>query len=263
MKLQILTLNCGTKKSAVDYGQGSYVGGLNDFLINVLAEKYYDFILLQEFHSHASDELGSNSGDYKILRMFDIEMNAKSEIAIIYRKNFILKASEFYSFANFKKWNLQWPGVLGFLMGKFQTPEGELIVGSIHLNPLFHFIVRKEESRFVKKCLIEFNFDKLPVIFGGDFNTILPGEKVYHNNIFAPEFVNITMKSGPTVDSRYIEPVILSTKFTSLLGKLGIHSRTKVDHIYVDNKTALENIISCKVLSDRVSDHSPMEVSIR
>src|SRR4051812_18415809 len=119
MKLKILTLNCQTIKDAQNYGRGSYVGGLNDFLINVLAEQYYDIILLQEFHHHVSDELLPHFGNYQILRMFDAEMNKESEIAIIYRNSFVLNESKFYSFTSFKKWNLKWPGVLGFLMGKF------------------------------------------------------------------------------------------------------------------------------------------------
>jgi endonuclease/exonuclease/phosphatase family metal-dependent hydrolase len=136
-------------------------------------------------------------------------------------------------------------------------------VGSAHLNPVFHVVTRTREARFLKERLIEFNVAKLPVVFGGDFNTLLLGEKMWHNHIFAPEFVNATTQSGPTVDSAYIEPVIFSTKCTACLATLGIHFRTKVDHIYFDSDTAKATLVSCKVLGERVSDHSPVEVVIR
>jgi hypothetical protein len=262
MDLKILTLNCGTKKGQ-DYGKGSYVGGLGDFLTDLFANGYYDFLLLQEFNSLTSDELSSRMGSYKILRAFDYEMNADSEIAIIYRKSFILKKSNFYSFASFKKWNLQWPGALGFLLGKFQTPSDDIIIGAIHLNPLLHFITRGKQLRFAKRCLLKFNTHNCPSFLGGDFNSGLIGEKLYHNSILNPEFVNVTMDSGPTVDSRYIEPVVWEAMFSVLLAKLGIHICMKVDHIYANNKTAMENAISCKVLKNRVSDHSPVEVIIK
>jgi endonuclease/exonuclease/phosphatase family metal-dependent hydrolase len=260
MELKILTLNCGTKKEANNYGRGSYVGGLNDFLAGLFASGYYDFLLLQEFNRHTSDELSSKLGNYKLLRMFDNEMNADSEVAIIYRSNFVLGESRFYSFASSKKWNLKWPGVLGFLLGKFQTPAGDLIIGSIHLNPLLHFITRQKQARFLKDRLREFNTHDLPVIFGGDFNSGLVGEKPLHKSILRPEFENVTETSGPTVDSRYIEPVVWQASLSVFLAKLGIGIRMKVDHIYADRKTAGENIVFCKVLGDRVSDHSAVEV---
>lgn len=236
------------------------MAGLNDFLTKVFGEQDYDFILLQEFHSHIFTELNPTLDNYEILRMFDDIGNTESELAIVYRKNFLLQENKFYSFTGFSKWNSKWPGIFGLLVGKFQTPTGGLVVGTVHLSPLFYFTERKKEARFLKKCLIEFNPDDIPVVFGGDFNSGLPGEKISNNNIFAPEFTNASIGSGPTVDSGYVEPVVLVNKIAVFLAKWGLHIRLKVDHIYADTKTGADNVFYCRVLKDRVSDHSPMEV---
>ncbi len=259
--MKILTFNCGTVKDpeAPLYGL-SYVAGLNDFLINLFQEARYDFILLQEFHTNTYLELEPRLENYKILRAFDTEGNIDSQLAIAYRKNFILKENKFYSFSGFKKFNVKWPGIFGLLLGTFQTPKGDMIAGSLHLNPLLHFLTRKREVQYSKKCLLACNTRKLPVIFGGDFNSALPGEKNSNNTIFVPEFVNVTLDSGPTVDSRYVEPVVFINKAAALLKKFGLKICMKVDHVYADNKSAKMHAHSCKVLNDRVSDHSPVEV---
>lgn len=263
MDLRILTLNCGTKKESGSYG-AEHIGGLKDLLTGLLAGRRYDFILLQEYHEHFSGRLAPGLQDYQILTMPDEEAGVGSELAILYRKSFTLKEGRFHSFAGFrKKFNSRWPGIFGLLLGRFQTPAGEWVVGSTHLNPLLHFATRKKEVRFVKKCLLQFAGSGIPLILGGDFNSGLPGEKARNDAILAPEFVNATAGSGPTVDSRYVEPVIWPNKLAVSLGRLGIVLRMKVDHIYIDRKTAMGHDIACKVLPDRVSDHSPVEVSLR
>ena len=250
MNLRILTLNCGK----------AYNPKLFGFLAKIFEEARYDVILLQELPAQSISSTKPHLGNYGIVRAFDAEMNVESELAIAYRDIFTLEEKQFYSFARFKRWNWDWPGTLGMLMAKFQTPQGKLTISSVHLNPLLHVMTRKREAIFFKKRLLEFNSGNAPVIFGGDFNSGLPGEKTRNNSILAPEFQNLTISSGPTVDSRHIQPLILIARICIFLGKLGIHLRMKVDHIYADKKTAEENVSSCRVLHNRVSDHSPVEV---
>ena len=195
MKLKVLTLNCAK----------GYVAGLHDFLEKILQKNDYDFVLLQEFHSRNLKWFKSNIENYKILRVFDKKVNMESELAIVYRKDFILKESKLYLFTDFLKSNLKRPE-FGFLLGNFKIPQGELIVGSIHCSAVLHFNVRSREAKLAKKCLLDFNPASLPLILGGDFNSGLPGEKTRNNKIFMPEFVNLTNSSGVTVDSRYVEP---------------------------------------------------------
>jgi len=253
MKLKVLTLNCGK----------GYVAGLYDFLEKTLQKNEYDFVLLQEFSSSNAEWFKSNIENYKILRVFDKEINMESELAIVYRKDFILKESQLYLFNHFLKANLKRPE-FGFLLGKFKIPQSELIIGSIHSSAVLYFNARSREAKFAKKCLLDFNPDSLPIIFGGDFNSGLPGEKTRNNKIFRPDFINLTINSGVTVNSRYVEPRpgwwlnVISVFFA----KFGLGICMDVDHIFVDKKTAKTHASSCKVFPDRISDHSAMEVSL-
>jgi endonuclease/exonuclease/phosphatase family metal-dependent hydrolase len=219
------------------------------------------FILLQELSQANYNWFKSKVNNYEILRAFNREVGVESELALAYRKNFTLKESKFYSFFKFLKWNFK-RAEMGLLAGRFQVPAGEVIITSVHLNPALSFIVRRDEAKFIKKCLLDFNIDSLPVIFGGDFNSGLPEEKARNNRIFAPEFINLTDNSGATVDSRYVEPGpgLLLNNISVFLAKFGFHLRMKVDHIYADQETAKNDFSFCKVFPDRVSDHSAMEV---
>ena len=104
----------------------------------------------------------------------------------------------------------------------------------------------------------------MPLILGGDFNSGLPGEKTRNNKIFMPEFVNLTNSSGVTVDSRYVEPAPgwWWNKISVFFAKFGLGICMKVDHIFIDKKTAGTHTSSCKVFPDRISDHFAMEISL-
>jgi len=251
MKLKILTLNCAK----------GYVAGLHDFLGKTFQKNEYDFVLLQEFHSRNVEWFKSNIENYKIIRIFDKELNMESELAIAYRKDFILKESKLYFFTDFLKSNLNRPE-FGFLLGNFKTPQGGLIIGTIHSSALFYFNVRSREAKFAKKCLLDFNPASLPLVFGGDFNSALPGEKTRNNRIFMPEFVDLTDGSGVTVNSRYVEPAPgwWLNHISAFFAKFGLGISIKVDHVFIDKKTAKTHTSSCKVFPDRISDHSAMEI---
>jgi endonuclease/exonuclease/phosphatase family metal-dependent hydrolase len=54
----------------------------------------------------------------------------------------------------------------------------------------------------------------------------------------------------------------LASKIGGILAKCGINIKFKTDRIYVDKNTAKNSTLSVKVLPNRVSDHSPIELSI-
>ncbi len=258
MTLKVLTINCNK----------AYVSGLEDFLNRIFAEGKYDFILLQELRSRklpSFDPLMTNIlGSYTLIRAFNDKVNSWSEIGLVYRKDFKLEESKFYPFPPFTKYlGISLPE-FGLLIGTFITPEGAVTVGSVHMHSDFNFLTRKREARFIKRILLNDKYSDMPIIFGGDFNNGLPGEKLLHDKIFKPEFVNTTKHSGPTVDSKYLEPSNpINTFIIQILKFFKIRLRMKVDHIYADSKTADTHTIKCIVLPDRISDHSPLEVILR
>ena len=76
--------------------------------------------------------------------------------------------------------------------------------------------------------------------------------------------MNLTRDSGPTVNSDYLEPSHPQAAFIVRLFKFfRIRLRMKVDHIFVDTNTANTHISVSRVLNDRVSDHSPLELILK
>ena len=100
-------------------------------------------------------------------------------------------------------------------------------------------------------------------VFGGDCNFGLPGERARAECFLAPEFVCATRGLGPTLDGRYSENVPhLPNRIAAFLGFFGIPTPLWTDHLFVDAKTATSKSIESRILPDRVSDHSPVEILI-
>lgn len=241
--------------------------GLTDFLARIFVEGEYDFILFQEVRTRTSppfDPLMTNIlGSYSLLRTFNSEVNAWSELALAYRQSFAIEKSVFSPFAPYEYFGHPLPE-FGLLIGKFATPEGRLLVGTLHMHPSIHALQRKRDVARTKEALLTWNSEGLPVIFGGDFNSGLIGEKRRNRRMLAPEFVNVTNDIGPTVDSRYVEPTTpLNALARAATKLLGFHLRMTVDHIYTDRATAESHVFSSRILPDRISDHSPLEVILK
>jgi hypothetical protein len=67
----------------------------------------------------------------------------------------------------------------------------------------------------------------------------------------------------PTLDGKYSENVPrLPNRIGALLRFFGIPTRLWTDQVFVDAATAAKSDIQSRVLPDRVSDHSPVEVII-
>ncbi len=247
--LDILTLNC----------QKGYGIGTAEFINNCLKEKQYDFLLLQEASPAIVEAIRLES--YKLLRGFNEDVGDWSQVHILFRSEFVLEQHHFVSFANVRKRNAR-RREFGLLLGTFEIPAGRIIIGSLHVNAGIQVLARREESCMIRDAIRAYNTARLPVIFGGDFNSGLPGETARNDRIFSPDFTNCTSDSGPTCDSQYVEPVILLNRWARHLARIGIHFLLKVDHIYAAAATARQYTSSCRVLPVRVSDHSPLVLSL-
>ncbi len=233
---------------------------LSAFMKSILESGVYDFILLQEVDEKVLS-LIRNTGPYQLLQAFDEIMGAQSHLCIIYRDTFTLKKSSLDSFGRMHPSPpLQHPG-FGMLLGTFRITRSDIQVGSVHLHSGLRPSVRAREVIALKQSLLKETDTEIPLVVGGDFNLGFPGEVKRACDLMSPEFIATTRRLGPTLDSRYSEPhpnIVNSSAV--FLAKLGIGLRFKTDHLFADVKTAKRSRVH--ILSDRVSDHSPLELTI-
>ncbi|MFA5877398.1 MAG: endonuclease/exonuclease/phosphatase family protein [Candidatus Paceibacterota bacterium] len=240
--------------------QKAFQPALQDFLKKILENDIYDFILLQEV-TDSVFPLVSNIGSYTLLGAFDETVQAQSHLLIVYRNKFVLKKSSLDSFALMHPSPRLRHSGFGILLGTFSTHGGDVTVGSLHLHSGLRSTVRVQEVESLKKRVIAEQDTGTPLIFGGDFNLGLPGEVIRACTIMAPQFIAKTRHLGPTLNSRYSEPHpnIVNTSAV-FLAKFGIGFNLKTDHFFTDTETAKRS--ETRILSDRVSDHSPIELTI-
>lgn len=242
--------------------QKAYQPGLSEFLMAQSESGVYDFILLQEAVEGVLAPLRNHSA-YSILEELNTEMGGMSHLSILYRSTYVATQSTLHSFGMMHPFKaLQHPG-FGMLMGTFDTPKGRVQVGSLHLHSGWLSQVRVREILRIKKHVLEGIESGVPVIFGGDFNLGFPGEVANGYRLLAPEFSAKTRALGTTLDSRYSEPHknIINTAAVAL-ARFGLGFKLKTDHFFVDSRTA-NLVISERILHDRVSDHSPIELEFR
>lgn len=241
--------------------QKAYQPGLLPFLDHVICSEMYDAILLQEAVEPVLAPLRTHT-TYAILEAFNEEMAAASHLAILYRSSWTLSSSQLYSFGMLHPFAALQHAGFGLLRGTFDTPSGSVMMGSVHLHSGWLPQVRVQEVRALKTCLMQDQEADVPVIVGGDFNLGLPGEVSNGYRLLAPQFCSRTRTLGSTLDSRYSEPHhnIINTGAV-FLARFGLGVRLKTDHFFVDAKTA-ERVVGERVLPDRISDHSPIELEL-
>ena len=256
MHLKILSLNC----------EKGYIVSITKFLADIFAGERYDFVLLQELGARQSPpfdpSLTAILDNYSLLTAFNEEVGAKSELGLAYRKSFSVEESTFVPFSPFQWFDRLLPE-FGLLAGTFRTPEGRVRIGTFHAHPSVYFSARtrEREVKLAKRELLAHGDENLAIIFGGDFNNGVIGEKRRSRKALSPEFVNVTNDMGPTADTRYLEPTTRINALAHAATKLtGFHLLATIDHIYADSKTATTHKFECRILADRVSDHSPLEV---
>ncbi len=248
--MKILTLNC----------QKEHGRGVAQFIDLTLESGEYDFLLLQEVTDFVAKKINPALFSYNILQAMH-DLGDVGHLYILYRKSIFLLDSKFSPFTDLG-WRYKGQPGLGLLLAKFSIEESHLVIGNLHVTAGPWFRLREKGLKFVKRKILEYNQEKHPVIFGGDFNSALPWENRRIEKIFSLEFGNCTSSSGTTCDSRHTEPVLFG-RISCWLARVGIYFLLKIDHIYADQKTLGSKTIHARVLADRVSDHSPLEVWIQ
>ncbi|MES2203068.1 MAG: endonuclease/exonuclease/phosphatase family protein [Patescibacteria group bacterium] len=255
MQLKILSLNC-------QRGYHSHLP-LREFLRDVFERGDYDFIILQEFAKDVPSFV-RGVGPYNLLEAHDDQVGEYAQLCVAFRQGYELAASDFTAFATKKPDPIV--GVVhstfGFLCGRFSKADKVYVVGSVHLHAGVFRSTRREQMRIIKRQLLELSRPEDMVVFGGDCN-LGPFEHNGMARLLAPEFVWATGKIPSTLNGWYSENVArLPNRIGAFLRFFGIPVRLWTDQVFVDAKTALNSVTQSRVLPDRVSDHSPVEVSI-
>lgn len=250
--MKVLSLNC----------QRGYQPGLEAFLHKTLEGGKYDFLLLQEFGKKVPSFV-QGVGPYETLRIHNADVDEMSQTCIVYRESYQLLEKSFIPFAKMRR-----DPVMGFkhatfgaLCARFQTDSGTALMGSVHLHSGMDRKVRAAQIVRIKEQMQVLMQNSDTVIFGGDCNFGMPGERTRAEQILAPEFTCVTRDLGPTLDGRYSENVPhLPNRIAAFLGFFGIPTPLWTDQLLVDANTAKQRTISCRILPDRISDHSPVEL---
>lgn len=254
--MKVLSLNC----------QRGYQPNLKHFLQKILESGMYDFMLLQEFAKEVPSFVHS-VGPYKVLQAHDAKIKEMAQTCIVYRKDYQLLENNFTPF-HFTR--IRHDPVMGFrhstfgsLFARFEIENKHFLVGSAHLHSGISRAARASQVSRIKEQAISLTKAGDIVIFGGDYNFGLPGERGRAERILLPQFVCTTLDIGHTLDGRYSENVPhLPNRIAAFLGLVGIPTRLRTDHFFVDQKTAAQGAIHCRKLPDRVSDHNPIELVI-
>lgn len=247
--LKVITLNC----------QKGYQPKFKNFLENIVVYGEYDFILLQEVTSNVLQIIEESANSYSYLNLPNEDVFQNSPLYILYRNNIFLEKGAFLSFAKIRPpASARIP--FGLLLGKFRINNTFLIVGTMHLNSGINSKIRLLELEAAKEKIL--TFVEYPILFGGDFNTASSWELRKNKKVLSPEFIHTNSATGTTLDSRFTEyaPNMLNI-FARILSWLGISIKFKTDHIFISNSFK-DYLLTARVLKDRVSDHSPLELEI-
>lgn len=249
--MKFLSLNC----------QRGYTTGLQDFLRDTLDVGAYDFLLFQEVDKKVLSFLQHPS--YKLLRVFNQEVGQESELCVVYRRTYDLTRQDFQSFASMR--NDPWRGfkhpAFAILSGTFNVDGKFIRVGSIHLHSGIDRQARLAELMKAKTLLLENS--SMPIIFAGDLNAGYPGEAGRMATYLRPEFIWVSQGLGPTLDSRYSENLPhLPNRIAAFLSLFNIRIPLWTDHFFANQTAAADQGMRCRVLPNRVSDHSPMELTV-
>lgn len=251
--MRILSLNC----------QKDYQPELGVFLRNTLANDTYDFLLLQEATESVLEHLRL-SPEYSILTATDETVGEQSLLCIVYRTSIPLLFHSIQSFAGMRFDPVRGYKHLGFgVLGAVFNYKGmETYLASVHLHSGIDAKVRIRELVLLKEFVNQ-AADSRPTIVAGDFNFGYPWELSRGIRLLAPELVCVSRTLGGTLDSRYSEYANhLPNKVATFFAKFGLGIKLRADHFFVSQQVLESPNLVCRMLSDRVSDHTPIEFII-
>lgn len=249
---KLLSLNCQKNRHP----------NLKNFLTKAIREKKYDFLILQEATSEILQYF-KNQSTYHIIT--PRQGRQQSLLSIVYntkKVDFISQKFQLWPHYISDENNKTLPYIsYGILLGIFKKDKETIRIGSQHLPPGLNPKKRKGCLQKIQKLLQKEKTDH--TLFGGDCNFGIPGEIQSSIKLFTPDYNIITQHLPPTLNARYTETTPnLTNQINRILKKLKIYIQLKTDHLYIDSNTAKNTNIQTKVLKDRVSDHSPIEVQI-
>lgn len=238
--------------------QKGYHPTLSAFLRDTLNSNKYDFLLLQEAIP-AVRAMVQGIPTYSVLEIAGKE----TQLAIVYRSTFTLKQSALEVFESLHPSPYPYPPAYGVLLGTFEVGNTTVQIGSVHLHSGMRPQMRRAQLLRLEKRIAQERIPGGLTLFGGDFNFGLMGEIENARKIFTPAFSLITNELGPTLDSRYSEPYPnITNTVATFLGRFGVSLKFRTDHFFVDTETRKRVNLSCGILPNRVSDHSPVELSL-
>lgn len=254
--LSILSLNCqrAFKKEP-----------LFKFLASIIKSNEFDILLLQEVSRFVYNYLNDITSNTKYKTAQPIFNNKLRGESIIFNGSFV-KKDMFFSPSLYES---ECSGVAGVILEKDELKTAVFsvqIVSGLRHNKRFKEIScqKKEIEKIIKKHHPD------SIIIGGDFNTGLPWEPKNLNNLMEDKFINTLNIKEKTYNSKNIEYDLTSplnsllNNFSYLIGKLGINIPLRVDHIFIDKKTAEKWDYNADVNNEvLVSDHQPVRVYLK
>jgi endonuclease/exonuclease/phosphatase family metal-dependent hydrolase len=258
---KVLTFNC----------QHAYQEGFEPYIREIISERKYEFLLLQEVDEKVLEILEPliETYRYKKLSVMSHNTNTPLRSCILYKPKFKFLRSDFITFSPIV---LQEVNDSGSFAAIFKVPirftrllgKKKIMVTVTHLHGSYRLVARKRELMALKKQVIHLdNENKCVKIIGGDFNNLIKGEGAYNDRIMKPDFINVTDFDGHTHDSTYLEHYYRNIPIVSLLFRKEKTYQTKIDHIYMDKESAKRIKHSSKPIDVVASDHRPVELVLR
>lgn len=249
--MTVLSLNC----------QNGFNRNLLPFLGDTLRRGAYDFLLLQEFTSELSSAIGPSLDGYRLLHPYNDEKEDHNHLAIVYKSEHALLGERLVPLPDLHP-RIVRPLTFGLLLGTFRAGGETIRLGSIHLHSGLRARVRRKGLSIVRDALIA-DAAEVPTVLGGDCNFGLFWERRSGKKILGFDFVPVSYDLPPTLDSRYTEPAVrIMNRTVALLRRYDIGIRVSTDHFFVSRSLLASRETSCRVLPDRVSDHSPVELTL-
>lgn len=254
--MKLLSLNC----------QKAYNQNLEQFLSDTLASEQYDFLLLQE----ATEKVLAHIRPFDTYKVLACEENGRPGlVCIVYRNTIALKSSQYALWPRLHSAEHSGKGHISFgvIAGVFAVHDRVMQIASVHL-PSGVSAYRRHERLPESMRLLATPTHVHTTIFGGDCNFLHPSERARAERALSPEYVCVTGTLPATLNSCYTETLSDSVSYrivtitAYLLRLLKICITFKTDHIFVDKGTVATKSIATRVLPDRVSDHSPIELVI-
>ncbi len=256
MDMAVLSLNC----------QKNYNPHLIPFLETVLKKGKYDLFLLQEATSDVLKPFESFP-NYSIINSKD-KLGRLSLSCVVYNSkrcslnNFVYEP---ILLNGFEKQELKKPfQSFGIAIVLLDFQGIMITAGSIHLPSGFSSKRRVKDLKLGKEMMGDIGDSQIK-FYGGDCNFCFSSEIRRASKVISPEYRCITSHLGPTLNSYFTESHLPYSwvYVNNILRKLGIKVKLKTDHIFVDEMTTKRNNIETRILSDRVSDHSPIEMILK